>query len=632
MRSRCLAVFVSLLAGLVLAPLTALAGDYSMTGVHLDVAVQPDGTIEVSERRAFEFDDDVNGIYWTIPEGENQQGGTSSVQVMGMSEDGGSGTKAYTESAYAVNGDAGIYTVDEAGGAVTLKVYSPHVDGDTATYTLTYRMAGAVMAWPDTAELYWKFVGSQWAEDSQDVTVDVTFAGASASGVAAATGENFRAWAHGPLDGTVSLDAGDTAAPTVSYAVPRVSSGEFAEGRIVFPTAWVPQLTVSGPDRLDTVLTEERAWAEDANRRREEARAVATVLTVASLAAPALLLAGVAAVRLMRGGAPKPTFDETYLRDVPSDDHPAVIAAFMGNGAVDNRALVATLMKLADERRARVHEDEREVSGLFGRRKTESTFVLEVEDGALAAMTEGIDRAALEVYLGRGRTKVAFDEMREMAEGEPRAFSKRWERFTEVVKGELDARGLIASTGRAAKAATVTLAAICFVLDLGVGIYTEAWWIPVAGLVLCALACLVGATFKRYTPEGAELAARCAALKRWLEDFTRLDEAVPGDVVLWNKLLVFAVALGVSEKVLQELAAATPRSYDDYYTDPYLYPSWWWFSHRHGHETLFSSASSAGELSIAALSASSNSSVGGLGGGFSSGGGGGVGGGGGGTF
>lgn len=632
MRSRYLAVFISLLAGLVLAPLTALAGDYSMTGVHLDVAVQPDGAIEVSERRTFEFDDDVNGVYWAIPEGENQQGGASSVQVMDMSEDGASGTRAYAESAYAVNGDAGVYTVDEAGGAVTLKVYSPHVDGDTATYTLTYRIAGAVMAWPDTAELYWKFVGADWAEDSEGVTMDVTFAGAAESGVAAITGENFRAWAHGPLNGTVSLDAGEGTAPSVSYAVPRVSSGEFAEARIVFPADWVPQLAASGSDRLDTVLTEERTWAEDANRRREEARTVAMVLTVASLAAPALLLVGVAAVRLKRGGAPKPVFNETYLRDVPSDDHPAVIAAFMGNGAVDNRALVATLMKLTDERRARVSEEEREVSGLFGRRETESTFVLEVDDGAIAAMPEGVDRAALEVYLGRGRTKVAFDEMREMAEDEPRAFSKRWERFIKVVRDELDARGLIASTGRTAMTVTVTLAALCFALDLGAGIYTEIWWIPVAGLVLCALACLVGATFKRYTPEGAELAARCAALKRWLEDFTRLDEAVPGDVVLWNKLLVLAVALGVSEKVLQELAAATPRSYDDYYTDPYHYPSWWWFSHHHGHETLFSNAASAGELSIAALSASSNSSAGGLGGGFSSGGGGGVGGGGGGTF
>ena len=61
-----------------------------------------------------------------------------------------------------------------------------------------------------------------------------------------------------------------------------------------------------------------------------------------------------------------------------------------------------------------------------------------------------------------------------------------------------------------------------------------------------------------FTPEGAEVAARCKALKHWLEDFTRLKEAVPGDLVLWNKLLVMGAALGVSKEVLRQLAEAVP--------------------------------------------------------------------------
>ena len=68
----------------------------------------------------------------------------------------------------------------------------------------------------------------------------------------------------------------------------------------------------------------------------------------------------------------------------------------------------------------------------------------------------------------------------------------------------------------------------------------------------------VGLTFRRLTPEGTEVAARCKALKHWLEDFTRLKEAVPGDLVLWNKLLVMGAALGVSKEVLRQLAEAVP--------------------------------------------------------------------------
>lgn len=89
----------------------------------------------------------------------------------------------------------------------------------------------------------------------------------------------------------------------------------------------------------------------------------------------------------------------------------------------------------------------------------------------------------------------------------------------------------------------------------------------------------VGLTFRRFTPEGAEVAARCKALKHWLEDFTRLKEAVPGDLVLWNKLLVMGVALGVSKEVLRQLAEAVPpevREADGFYDN---YPCYWWYYH-----------------------------------------------------
>ena len=107
---------------------------------------------------------------------------------------------------------------------------------------------------------------------------------------------------------------------------------------------------------------------------------------------------------------------------------------------------------------------------------------------------------------------------------------------------------------------------------------------------------------------------------------------MPADLILWNKLMVMAVALGVSKKTLKELADAVPaeiRESGDFYD---YYPVYWW-CHSHGDLDMpTSSIGSAYRDNIATLASSSNSSVGGFGGGFSGGGGGGVGGGGGGTF
>ncbi len=48
------------------------------------------------------------------------------------------------------------------------------------------------------------------------------------------------------------------------------------------------------------------------------------------------------------------------------------------------------------------------------------------------------------------------------------------------------------------------------------------------------------------------------ALRRWLCDFTRLDEAVPSDAVLWKGFLEMSVVLGVSRRVTEQLATAMP--------------------------------------------------------------------------
>ena len=60
-----------------------------------------------------------------------------------------------------------------------------------------------------------------------------------------------------------------------------------------------------------------------------------------------------------------------------------------------------------------------------------------------------------------------------------------------------------------------------------------------------------------------EIKAKMKALKRWLLDFANLDEAVPQDVVLWNRLLAMAVVLGVSEQVIEKLEVVAPDVVDD---------------------------------------------------------------------
>lgn len=620
---------------LLLLPTIARADGYSMTQTYIGATVEADGSLTVVEGRQFDFDDDINGVYWDINTGSNQQDGSVGVSVLSVEED----DTAFSEVGSANKGDSGVYTVEQSSDGVRIKVFSPHESGDSAIFYVSYSMTGAVMNWADTAELYWKFVGDGWSADSDDVEMEVYFANAAA-GTAATKGDNFRAWGHGPLTGDVSLDESE---PMVTYTIPRVHEGEFAEARIVFPSDWVPQLVASGEERMSTILSEEKEWADEANARREEARAVAGVLAAACIVV-AVAYTGVIVMLKLRRPKPKPLFKDDYFRDVPSADHPAVLAALMTWNDVPDQAYIATLMKLTDDRVIKLEEaTESKKKGLLRREKEEQTYRITVTDeGWKSAKKNGVDRAVLKVFFAgvkpdeNGVRSRTFSELEDYANERTVSVGDKLEDYQNTVKGKLEERELIASDGSIAMVFGLVLGIIIVFGILCSLFYTDFADANVGAAMVSIPIVIVGfvvsCTFRRYTPEGAEVAARCKALKHWLEDFTRLKEAIPSDLILWNKLLVMGVALGVSKEVLRQLAEAVPedlRSSDDFYDN---YPCYWWYYHHYGNESPLDSFNDVYHETIRELASSSDSSSGGSGGGFSGGGGGGAGGGGGGTF
>lgn len=626
-------------------PSIARADGFSMYSVNIHATILEDGSMGVLESRTFDFDDDVNGVFWTIPLGENQQGRATSIDQVDVREEEDGQQVRYERVDSASNGEAGVYTVEDDGSQMTVKVFSPHESGEQARISVSYVIDGAVMAWSDTAELYWKFVGDGWNEPSNDVTLTLGFA-AEDHQVYAGDGSvegriwtsdelaklGVRAWGHGPLDASVQV--GDMGDPVARFTVPCVDPGEYAEARVVFPTSWVPGLQASSSPRFQTVLDEESAWAEEANQRREEARRAVTAATALSIGSSAALLIAAVALRLTVFKSPRPLFQDTYFRDVPSDDHPAVISAFMRDGDVGDAAFVATLMKLTDDGVIELVHQTQPKRGLFGS-KDEESYSIRLVDHARAACP--IDCDALDLYFGPGAQdgeEVRFDGVHSSADADSDAYGERLDNFKASVAAAIEVRGLLRDSSHAFGLTVVVLAVVIGLGSLFATIELEASILVL--LATCAMAiaaAAVAGTARRYTREDVELRARCLALKRWLEDFTRLGEAVPQDLVLWNKLLVMAVALGVSDKVLRDLADAVPRDMRQDELGGYYYPVYWWcYPHGRLDSPTREMSSAYGAASAAVLAASADSSSGGFGGGFSGGGGGGVGGGGGGTF
>lgn len=630
-------------------PSVACAQDYSMGPVSIDATIREDGTLDVVETRRFDFDGAFHGVYWKLVKGSFQGRDVEPVVVqIGEVRDGSLAVFEQSDTE-----KDGTYTLTDYAAYDELKIYSAHSD-DTAEFQISYTYPGLVSRWDDTSELYWKFVSDGWDRPTDDVTCTVHLP--VPSGASVLPGQNVRAWGHGPLDANVAFEGSD-----VVFTVPRVGTREFAEVRVTFPEEWLPAAERTPGSRIDAVLAEEQQWADEANAQRDRARLLVYGVSAAFglLGAALLVVALVTWVGYKK--AHKPQFCDEYYRDIPSDDHPALLGALYQGGKADKDCFTASLMRLADMGKIQLDLIAYGKRGMLGRsRGREDYRLLEVErvegglrGDAVAAARDRIDRAAMKFLFDtvashheqdpslvgpNGERYLLSSYFEEVSRTHPEAYQNGYDNWCAAVSSSIEARRFTTDDEKRSKAMNVGMGVAGIFAGVGVVFAAIVLELPVLLAVLLALLNIAGAvvnivlatTMTPRSREAIELTAKLKALRRWLKDFTRLEEAIPTDVVLWNRLLVMATALGVADDVVRQLKVANPRLLDD----PLFY-NYGWYDHGDREidppaRVMSAAFGQAHGVSAARTASSSSSSGRGSGGGFSSGGGGGFGGGGGG--
>ena len=608
------ALLVLLVAGVLwllgASPTAAGAKSYEMTNVRIDAVVQPNGDVEVTEYRTFDFDGSFSSVHWDVPL-TNAQG----IEVQGAGEVQGQTAVDYARQPNAAS--ASTYSVATSGDEVVTTLRFSK-DDEAATFWVRYVVRGGAKAWADTGDVSWQAVGPGWEEPSKNVRVTLTLP--VPEGEQALLGENVRAWADGPLDGTVSQDGSGA----LVFVCPQVDSGQYLAVMVAFPVGWLTQMTPSDEGHLDAMEAMGRAVAEEANAQRVRARVILAGATVLSV----LIAAGAVAFLLAKyrafGKEYAPVFDDTYWRDVPSADHPAVIGSLWRWGTTKDEDLTATLMRLTDEGAVHLERVSSTEQGFLGRTKVVDDYRLQpVEDYPLERL-DPIDRAAYNlVFSGEATCEgLLFSEFGALAKADPQGYRDRYEAWKTAVQDAAGARNFYEASGEVWRGRAQVIGAVLAVLALGSLVLIDmVGLVPEVVLGVAAVASFVIASkMPRRNREANEIAAKTDALRRWLTDFTNLKEAVPTDVILWDKLLVLAVVLGVSDRVIEQLRAVAPQVLED----PMVAPIYLWYmpygmmaSPLHAFDA---SVSEAHQLSTAQLAQTSDSSLDGGFGGFGGGG------------
>lgn len=651
-------------------PRVALARSLDVTAVQIEATVKEDGSLAVVEQRTYDASGSYSGIFWDVHEGV-YEGRRVEAEVTRVEAILGGQRTLLSEEETGANG---TYELTDLGDYHQLKIFWPTKD-ETVTFLVGYTISGITSRWADTGELYWQYVPADPGSQGEWRNVTCTVELPVPDGAVVVPGDNVHAWGHGPIDGEVDFE-GDA----VRFFSPGVGADEFLEARIAFPAEWLDKQPAANEVRLDSILAEEDQWAKEANAQRWTARAVVFGIP------GAMVLMGLGSVavtfwtrRREAGGIfPKAQFSDKYFRDVPTDDHPAVLGMLYRNGALGTADYTATIMRLANQGRVLLDRVKTQQKGAFGRTNTSTQWRLLLRQDAQHATKspeyrdiddwgyQFLDAVAdprwheepmdPSLYGPNGELYLLPSFFDEVAAKWPRVYNNNYYFWSSSVEQAFrdrcfevrrkDASSLPMTLG----IASVVVAAVLAV----VGAFNR---VPVIPLVVCFVVCLISGivclfNYKDtyvsvYSQEAAEIRAKLEALKRWLSDFTRLEEAIPTDVILWNRLLVMASALGVAERVMEQLKVRLPQVV----ADP-AFVAATWYAEGLGNDNVAlppaafferviadgrseslakvqPAAPSYHETSTSSVASSRDSSSSGSGGGFSSGGGGGFSGGGG---
>jgi len=617
-----IAVFSLLMAlFLVLAVMTTPAlADRSLTmeQIIVDAQVLPDASMQVTERITVDFSGQWNGFYVKIPQGDTP---ITEVQV---SENG----QPYEFNPGTEYGPPGTFLIKYEGDDILID-WSINASNQVRTFDLSYRVVNAVKIYQDTAELYRKFIGEANGNRISYVQVNLTLPPGAEQ---FQQGEDIRIWGHGPLNGEIQF-AGPNA---VVMKVSNLPSYTFMEGRVLMPVslfAGAPAEAYVDQPALVRILSEEKGWAEQANKERMMARAELGF-------AVSIVLAALVIVFMLwrRYGRKHPTvFDGDYYRDLPADYSPAELSVLWNFKIMNANDITATIMDLARRKFLFLEEDTVQKRRLLGSKEV-TTFLLSFlpapEPASLRKPKEAVLRPHeaelidfLKNDIGGGKDYIYLTDIEEYAKKNGEEFYLWWSSWTADIIAKCEEYNFFDSHGKMTLF-TVLGGAALFVLGfvLAARIGTIGWAMMLAGVIIF----VVPLFFKRRSVTGQEDYVRWAAFKRFLEHFSEMQRHEIPSLIIWEHYLVYAVTLGVAKEVIKQLEVVFPNMQEGDYR---FGQGWMMYGTYHtGMNALNNSFDGIGDsfersLASAQKAVSKSSSGSGGGGGFSGGGGGGGGGG-----
>ena len=567
-----------------------------------DVTINEDGSMDVVETWNIDISN-VNTLYKTFKADNNKYTSIKNVRVKDVTAN-----REFTqinEEMYHVTKNCYYGLINSKGDFEIAWGVGLDNRYATRTYEISYTVVDAIGKYNDYAELYWQFVGADFEVDADKITGTITLPSNANSE------EDIKVWGHTEnLNGEIYV----TDTNEIKFQVENFDAGRYVEVRVLFPTEMIESTgRTYNENRYDDVIKEETKWANQANLRRkwEEIKdeVVATFVIFVILALCIIFIEKAVKYGKKLSSIKKyvPEQNLDYYRDLPEKDTTPGEAVYILKEPYNafsrhfGKIFSATLLdlKLKDYIDLRVEKTEKNKDKIYFKKLKESDSNLKGDEKRI------LDFA----YKAFGKeTEIEIKTLEKYIEKHPAGVEALINGCQKAIESQLKESGIFDKKQKEEFSNYAGLSGVYYVF----AIITLFWAFPLA-IVLLINGLLCGSIKKRanvLTQKGVDSKEKWKGLKKYMEDFSLLNEKEIPAIEVWEHYLVYATAFGIADKVLKQLKTIYPNidELDSINTSTYMY-----FMYHSNFETSFSS-------SISSSISSSYSSATGGGGGFSGGG------------
>ena len=521
MKKNILRIFLFFLISIV-----SFAASFRIEKLDIEANLQKDGSMVVSEAVTYDIDE-INGVYFDI----DAKGFGELEYIQVFEDDSTGGFKEVDSSNYEVSVSDELYRI---------KLYSKN-HNNRRTFKFVYKLPEAITVYDDVAQFNRKMVGKEWQQGIKYITAKVIIPVSVSY-----DNSNILVFGHGPLTGEVDKEGN-----TVVYKLNNYYPGDFLEAHILMEPEIFSEYNKSKivhKDMKQKLLDMEAKLADEANAERDKARrqpnkfkklfgkqGLMLGVLVSIWGALIFYIYGI----YRRKNRVKNSVGK-YLRELPDDSSPALVGSFMTD-SIGGNEILATIVDLIRRKILRLEtSEEKSIITLVG-----NTEKLSAQE-----------RVIVDIYIndfgdGKSLDLKSFGFFQKV----PMSTARKFEKWKTIIQSEMNRKDLVFE-GFKGMGKDLFYKSLCGII-LGIKFFGNILEKAMESkmfliIIIMGVILFISLTKARYPrKELAEAKDKWQAFKNFLSDYSQLEEAKITSVHLWEQYFVYAVALGVSEKVVK---------------------------------------------------------------------------------